>query len=157
VDYDSYGTPITTSGGSTVTGGLRTATLHPTDPNSTTAFGFGGGYLDTTGLTYLVHRYYDPTSGQFVSVDPMVSLTGTPYSYAGDDAVDRTDAQGLWWCHSGRGGTCPHGYWSGPPFNMHLPQPRGSDLYMSFSKDSKLPYFVLISKDGSEHVISYDV
>ena len=42
-----------------------------------------------------VHRYYDPTTGQFVSVDPMVNQTGQPYAYTSGDPVNEIDPQGL--------------------------------------------------------------
>ncbi|EQD70928.1 Rhs family protein [mine drainage metagenome] len=45
-----------------------------------TPFGYAGGYTDPTGLIYLVNRYYDPSTGQFLSVDPLVSLTDQPYA-----------------------------------------------------------------------------
>jgi hypothetical protein len=41
------------------------------------------------------NRYYDPATGQFLSVDPLVNETGAPYSYAGDDPVDEADPTGL--------------------------------------------------------------
>jgi hypothetical protein len=43
-----------------------------------------------------VGRYYDPTTGQFLTVDPMVEETGQPYAYTGDDPVNETDPLGLW-------------------------------------------------------------
>jgi hypothetical protein len=43
----------------------------------------------------LVDRYYDPQTGQFLSVDPLVDETGEPYAYAADDPVDNTDPSGL--------------------------------------------------------------
>ena len=91
-DYDAYGNPITQSAGSTETGGL-TATHAGINSNyvATTAFGFGGGYTDPTGLVYLVNRYYDPASAQFMSIDPMVAKTDQPYEYAGDDPVNAVD------------------------------------------------------------------
>jgi uncharacterized protein RhaS with RHS repeats len=42
-----------------------------------------------------INRYYEPATGQFVSVDPMVNETGQPYLYAGDDPVNGTDPSGL--------------------------------------------------------------
>jgi RHS repeat-associated protein len=42
-----------------------------------------------------VHRYYDPATEQFVSVDPLDTHTGSPYSYTGGDPVNRSDALGL--------------------------------------------------------------
>ena len=63
-----------------------------------TPFGFEGGYTDATGLVYLVHRYYDPVTAQFLSVDPAVDKTGTPYAFTGGDPVNGSDPTGLWWC-----------------------------------------------------------
>jgi len=42
-----------------------------------------------------VGRYYDPQTAQFLSVDPLASITGTPYSYAGDNPLNGTDPLGL--------------------------------------------------------------
>jgi len=42
-----------------------------------------------------VGRYYDPATGQFLSVDPMVGVTGQPYAYTGDDPVNGVDPLGL--------------------------------------------------------------
>jgi uncharacterized protein RhaS with RHS repeats len=42
----------------------------------------------------LVGRYYDPATGQFLNVDPMVDETGQPYAYTGDDPVNGTDPTG---------------------------------------------------------------
>jgi len=41
------------------------------------------------------HRYYDPATEQFLSVDPLVNQTGTPYAYTGGDPVNRSDPSGL--------------------------------------------------------------
>ncbi len=41
-----------------------------------------------------VHRYYDPTTGQFLTVDPLVSITGQPFGYANDDPVNGSDPSG---------------------------------------------------------------
>lgn len=43
----------------------------------------------------VLHRYYDPNAGQFLSVDPLLDLTGTPYVYTSGDPVNLTDATGL--------------------------------------------------------------
>jgi RHS repeat-associated protein len=97
-DYDAYGNPITQSGGSTEAGGLTAA---HTGINSnfvgTTPWGFGEGYTDPTGLIYLVHRYYDPVTAQFLSVDPLVSQTHAPFEYSGDNPVTNRDPYGETW------------------------------------------------------------
>jgi RHS repeat-associated protein len=61
---------------------------------TTSAFGFGASYNDQSNLNYLVNRYYDPTSGQFVSVDPLLSQTQQPFEYAGDNPVMAVDPNG---------------------------------------------------------------
>jgi RHS repeat-associated protein len=42
----------------------------------------------------LVNRYYDPATGQFLSVDPLVDETDQAYAYTGGDPVDGTDPNG---------------------------------------------------------------
>jgi RHS repeat-associated protein len=76
--YDAWGNPETT-------GGLTTHT----------PFGYAGGYTDATGLSYLINRYYDPQTGQFLTVDPLVDVTGMPYAYGADDPVLTADPSGL--------------------------------------------------------------
>jgi RHS repeat-associated protein len=75
--YDAWGNPETT-------GGLTTVT----------PFGFAGAYTDPTGLLYLINRYYDPATGIFVSVDPDVGQTQTPYAYADGNPVSLADPAG---------------------------------------------------------------
>jgi RHS repeat-associated protein len=75
--YDAWGNPQTAGGLSAVT-----------------TFGFAGGYTDPDGLIYLVNRYYDPGTGQFLSVDPDVAETLEPYAYADDDGVNAVDPNG---------------------------------------------------------------
>jgi hypothetical protein len=40
-------------------------------------------------------RYYDPATAQFLTRDPIESLTQAPYSYANDDPLDQVDPLGL--------------------------------------------------------------
>jgi RHS repeat-associated protein len=77
VDYDAWGNPETA-------GGL----------SSYTPFGFAGAYTDLSGIVYLIGRYYDPQTGQFLSVDPEVQESLEAFGYAGDDPVDGTDPTG---------------------------------------------------------------
>lgn len=42
-----------------------------------------------------VARYYDPSTGQFLEVDPKVEQTLEAYLYAGDDPANARDANGL--------------------------------------------------------------
>lgn len=49
-------------------------------------------------------RYYDPSTAQFLSIDPKVMETGQPYSYAHDDPVNSNDPTGL--CDAVHSVTC---------------------------------------------------
>jgi len=60
-------------------------------------------HIRTAEHGYGVDCYYDPATGQFLSVGPLVSQTQQPYIYAGDDPVNESDPSGR--------------YVSGPPGN----------------------------------------
>jgi RHS repeat-associated protein len=94
-DYDAYGNPIEASTGTSEAGGVG---IPQTGINAnyvgSTPWGFGEGYTDPTRLIYLVNRYYDPTTGQFLSVDPEVNVTAEPYEFANDDPVAAVDPSG---------------------------------------------------------------
>jgi RHS repeat-associated protein len=58
--------------------------------------GFASDYTDAeTGFVYLRARYYDPATGQFLSRDPLVALTGGPYAYADGYPLNYADPSGL--------------------------------------------------------------
>ncbi|WP_282703867.1 RHS repeat-associated core domain-containing protein [Streptomyces sp. CC219B] len=64
--------------------------------------GFVGGTMDeSTGLTHLGAREYDPALGRFISVDPMMDLaesqTMNPYAYANNSPVTFSDPSGQFW------------------------------------------------------------
>ncbi len=64
--------------------------------SATTPFKYAGQYLDSaTGLYYMQARWYDPATGQFLSVDPLVGITKAPFNYVGDDPVNEGDPSGL--------------------------------------------------------------
>jgi RHS repeat-associated protein len=66
--------------------------------SATTPLGYDGQYTSSdTGLIYLRNRVYDPKTAQFLTVDPLVSISGAPYSYAGDNPLTYGDAVGLMW------------------------------------------------------------
>ncbi|MER8188343.1 RHS repeat-associated core domain-containing protein [Kitasatospora sp. NPDC094015] len=64
--------------------------------------GFLGKPADTvTGLTLLGARHYDPVTGRFLSVDPVLE-SGDPnqlggYGYAAGNPASGSDPTGLWW------------------------------------------------------------
>jgi RHS repeat-associated protein len=71
--------------------------LHASTGSIVNPFRFGGQYLDTeSSLLFLRGRYYDPATGQFITRDPLSSMTREPYGYASDDPTNRTDPTGLY-------------------------------------------------------------
>jgi RHS repeat-associated protein len=57
---------------------------------------YNGEYTDaSTGLQYLRARYYDPSTGQFITPDPALGASGARYAYAGDSPVNAADPTGL--------------------------------------------------------------
>ena len=81
VDYRAWGNPETT-------GGL----------SAYTPFEFPGAHTDPRGPSYLIGRYYDPATGQFLSVDPLVEQTAHGYEYTGDNPVNAIDPLGMVTC-----------------------------------------------------------
>ncbi|MEQ1661859.1 MAG: RHS repeat-associated core domain-containing protein [Thiobacillus sp.] len=67
-------------------------------------YGYTGREPDATGLVYYRARYYDPTTGRFISRDP-IGLDGglNQYAYVGNNPVNFTDPEGL----------CPTCIWGG--------------------------------------------
>lgn len=53
-------------------------------------------YTDAeTGFQYLRARYYDPATGQFISRDPLVAMTGSAYGYVDGNPLNGIDPLGL--------------------------------------------------------------
>jgi RHS repeat-associated protein len=60
-----------------------------------TLFGFQGSYTDPTGLIYLINRYYDPSTDQFLSNDPDVATTNQAFVFTNDNPLNSTEPLGL--------------------------------------------------------------
>lgn len=52
------------------------------------------GQFANLGPLGVVDRYYDPTTDQFMSVDPDVADTDQPYAFTGDDPLNAADPLG---------------------------------------------------------------
>ena len=66
-------------------------------PAATTPLLWAGQYQDpTTGLYYMRARWYDPGTGEFLSVDPDFNQTLDAYGYADENPLDGTDPSGLY-------------------------------------------------------------
>ena len=88
------------NGSGTVAGGYRYSPYGVASATGTarTPLQFTGQYTDTeSGLVYLRARFYDPAAGLFLTVDPDVGTTGTPYAYTRGNPLNLTDLTGLCW------------------------------------------------------------
>ncbi len=75
--YNAYGTPTC-------------------EGTTTTPLGYDGQYTNAdTGLIYMRARAYDPSTGEFISRDPISGLTGSPYGYVDDNPLNFNDPRGL--------------------------------------------------------------
>ena len=65
--------------------------------STTNSYDYTGRESDGLGLHYYRARYYNPTTGRFLSEDPAGFAGSGPnlYEYAGDDPIDRNDPSGL--------------------------------------------------------------
>ncbi|MFU8853055.1 RHS repeat-associated core domain-containing protein [Micromonospora sp. SL1-18] len=80
-------------------------------PTWPTTKGYVGGTMDaSTGLTHLGAREYDPDTGRFISVDPIIDhddpqqMNG--YAYANNTPMTQSDPDGLWSYDPGTGHYC---------------------------------------------------
>jgi RHS repeat-associated protein len=75
--FDAYGNQISATG------------------SANNPFLFAREYTDAeSGFVYLRARYYDPATAQFLSRDPLVSVTREPYAYTEDDPANEVDPSG---------------------------------------------------------------
>ena len=66
------------------------------DPTVEHIFGFTGRERDKeSDLYYYRNRYYDPTTGRFLTADPIRDDFENSYRYAGNDPVNNVDPSGL--------------------------------------------------------------
>jgi RHS repeat-associated protein len=116
---DGLGSIVAVVGGDGLTVGDRYAY----DPYGSTtyhsgavanAWGFAGGYTDSTGLIKFGARYYDPTTGRWTQTDPAPESSTNPYAYGGDDPINHVDSSGAAWIYAHGGWSCcwgTIGYW----------------------------------------------
>ncbi len=73
--------------------GILSASGGPT----TNSYTYSGREFDGLGIDYYRARYYNPTTGRFLSEDPLGFDGDGPnlYTYAGDDPIDMSDQLGL--------------------------------------------------------------
>ncbi|MCY0931003.1 polymorphic toxin-type HINT domain-containing protein [Streptomyces sp. H27-H1] len=102
---DHHGTNTLSISAATLAYNRRKSLPYGNQRGTTPAFwpgqkGFIGGDTDTTtGFTHIGAREYDPTTGQFISVDPLLSLdlpqSLNGYNYANNSPITSYDPTGM--------------------------------------------------------------
>ncbi|HEX3361203.1 MAG TPA: RHS repeat-associated core domain-containing protein [Solirubrobacterales bacterium] len=125
--HDQQGsTRLLTSQAGTVSGAYSFTPYGTTEGHTGTATSnllYDGQYTSPdTGLIYLRARVYDPSTAQFMSVDPLVAETGESYGFSGQNPVNRGDPTGDGWTGPCLQQTCPGGGgWQGPCVHQTCP------------------------------------
>jgi RHS repeat-associated protein len=69
--------------------------LNASKGTATTPLRYDAQYTNTdTELIYLRARTHDPTTAQFLTIDPLLKTTGDPYTYTKDNPLNGTDPTG---------------------------------------------------------------
>lgn len=94
-------------------------------------FRFPGQYYDNeTGFHYNYHRYYDPSTGRYLTPDP-IGLEGgiNRYAYVGNNVVNEMDLSGL----------ILEKIWNDPTDRgKHLNEAKTMEQFIEYSKDKSL-------------------
>jgi RHS repeat-associated protein len=107
---DLHGTPFLTLDSTAQVPAWRQFTPFGAPRGSSVTWPDNRGFLDkpadqNTGLTVVGAREYDPNTGRFVSLDPILEATSPQelngYTYAADDPVSQADPSGLMLCADG--------------------------------------------------------
>ncbi|WP_432855272.1 RHS repeat domain-containing protein [Amycolatopsis sp. CA-161197] len=97
--HDQIGSTLALLDGAGAVAGSYTYTPYGVATSSgsaSTPLRYTGQYTDSeSGLVYLRARYYDPATALFISVDPLLDTTRTPYTYAGGNPLQYADRTGL--------------------------------------------------------------
>jgi RHS repeat-associated protein len=100
--HDQLGSTRLVTDAAGATGTATTATYDPygnvasTSGSLTTNLMFGGQYLDAeSGLYYIRARYLDVSTGQWLTRDPAVGSTRSPYAYVAGNPLNTSDPSGL--------------------------------------------------------------
>ncbi|WP_406117913.1 RHS repeat-associated core domain-containing protein [Streptomyces sp. NBC_00989] len=74
---------------------------NPQGDTTATRYGWLGGKQRSsetvTGATLMGVRLYDPTTGRFLSIDPVPGGSANAYEYCGGDPINRYDLDGRFW------------------------------------------------------------
>jgi RHS repeat-associated protein len=144
--YDPYGNLTSSTNPGSITNPLR----------------YGGQYTDAeSGLIYLRARYYDPGTGQFLTRDPAVAVTGAPYGYVGDSPLNGADPSGLDFLPGAGGGGqaapnepyCQLDYASETTANLNALLARSSGAASLTTPDPLISYFSDLSAESGRVIV----
>ena len=102
---DTQGSTIATTPGTNTTptpGTTWTEYGTPRDPSKAGTYGWLGTHQRSTdtlvGLTLMGVRLYNPTTGRFLTMDPVYDGNANPYTYP-TDPINKSDTDGKRWRH----------------------------------------------------------
>ncbi|MEU6349816.1 DNRLRE domain-containing protein [Streptomyces sp. NPDC047072] len=76
---------------------------NPEDATAAARYGWLGGKQRSTetvtGAVLMGVRLYDPTTGRFLSIDPVPGGSANAYDYGNGEPLDHYDLDGRWWGH----------------------------------------------------------
>jgi RHS repeat-associated protein len=102
--------------------------------------GYTAREVAATGILYYRARYYEPTTGRFLSEDPLGYTEGPNfYAYANGDPVNNSDPMGL-------ASSCVATPWMKAPV-WHSP-PEGGPTFNTWEFVGEIPFDVLVVKKG---------
>jgi RHS repeat-associated protein len=82
---------------------------------------FAAQYQDSeSALYYMRARYYDPSTGDFISVDPLIRITRLPYEYSQRNPINITDPSGQWCWFGWIGDSCHSNSNPRPKYRVYL-------------------------------------
>ncbi|WP_344618931.1 RHS repeat-associated core domain-containing protein [Dactylosporangium salmoneum] len=119
------------------------------DPAWPLARGFVGGIKDASGLTHLGAREYDPETGRFTSVDPVLDIDSPQqmngYTYANGNPTSASDPDGTNPCARGESpAECQWDKTMPPPSSPADPYEDAEDYFFSGKNTPKGGKFKLI-------------
>ncbi len=121
-----------------------------------TPFGYQGSYTDSTGLIYLINRYYDPTTDQFLSIDPLVSENDQPYVFTNDNSLNASDPSGLYSRALDGGGVMPTISLGSAPGSISITAPGPTILFSGPASTWSISSSVTVSGPNATAACSVD-
>jgi uncharacterized protein RhaS with RHS repeats len=91
----------------------------------------------------MIDRYYDPATGQFLSIDPELGQAQQPYAYVGGDPVNETDPTGDMIPISGGGSSSSSSSTGGPGHKVTVAP--GGTVALNFTSQHAVAVYTAVT------------